>query len=137
MEKKFSILYVDDEVSNLHVFKNTFRRAYNIYTAESACDGLQILETKKIDLIITDQRMPEMSGVEFLKKAMVRHPQPNRILITAYTDFTALKDAVNEAKIFQFIQKPWDELHQGTLHPPSGAAAPSRPAVPALPESPV
>lgn len=109
MDKKFNILYVDDEVSNLRVFKNTFRRSYNIFTAESASEGLNILEAEQIDLIITDQRMPEMNGVEFLKRAMVKHPQPNRILITAYTDFSALKDAVNEAKIFQFIQKPWDE----------------------------
>ena len=109
MDKKYSILYVDDEVSNLNVFRNTFRRLYNIFTAESAHDGLKILEREKIDLIISDQRMPEMTGVDFLKKAVEKYPQPNRILITAYTDFEALKDAVNEAKIFQFIQKPWDE----------------------------
>lgn len=109
MNKKFSILYVDDEVSNLKVFKNTFRRDYNIFTAESAATGIKILDEEKIDLILTDQRMPEMTGVEFLKRVMISHPQPSRLLITAYTDFDALKDAVNEAKIFQYIQKPWDE----------------------------
>lgn len=109
MDRKFNILYVDDEVSNLNVFKNTFRRDYNIYTAESAKKGIEILEEEKIDLILTDQRMPEMTGVEFLKKIISKYPEPNRILITAYTDFGALKEAVNEAKIFQYIQKPWDE----------------------------
>ncbi|MBN1414730.1 MAG: hybrid sensor histidine kinase/response regulator [Bacteroidales bacterium] len=109
MSKKYSILYVDDEISNLHIFKNTFRRNYNIYTAETAQEGLRILDQEKIDLILTDQRMPEISGVEFLKSVMVKYPQPYRILITAYTDFEALKDAVNEAKIFQYIQKPWEE----------------------------
>jgi signal transduction histidine kinase len=109
MSKKHSILYVDDEKSNLNIFKNTFRRRYNIFTAESGFEGLEILECNDIDLILTDQRMPEMNGVEFLKKVMVRHPKPNRILITGYTDFKALKDAVNEAKIYQYIQKPWDE----------------------------
>lgn len=109
MNKKHSILYVDDEKSNLNIFKNTFRRRYNIFTAESALEGLEILECNDIDLILTDQRMPEMNGVEFLKKVMIRHPKPNRILITGYTDFKALKDAVNEAKIYQYIQKPWDE----------------------------
>ncbi len=108
MNKKFSILYVDDEVSNLNVFKNTFRRNYNVYTAESASEGLKILNGEKIDLILTDQRMPEMTGVEFLKKVILKYPEPSRILITAFTDFSALKDAVNEAKIFQYIQKPWD-----------------------------
>jgi len=109
MDKKYNILYVDDEVSNLNVFKNTFRRNYNIFTADSAREGLEILDREKIDLILTDQRMPEMTGVDFLKKVMLKFPEPNRILITAFTDFSALKDAVNEAKIFQYIQKPWDE----------------------------
>ncbi len=109
MSKKYSILYVDDEISNLKVFKNSFRRDYVIHTAETAREGLKILEEEKIDLVLTDQRMPEMTGVEFLKKVMIHHPQPSRILITAYTDFDALKDAVNEAKIFQYIQKPWEE----------------------------
>ncbi len=109
MDKKYSILYVDDEKSNLNIFKNTFRRKYNIFIAESPLQGLEILDSEEIDLILTDQRMPEMNGVEFLKKAMIRHPKPNRILITGYTDFDALKDAVNDAKIYQYIQKPWDE----------------------------
>lgn len=109
MNKKHSILYVDDEKSNLNIFKNTFRRRYNIFTAESALEGLDILDHHDIDLILTDQRMPEMNGVDFLKKVMVRYPKPNRILITGYTDFEALKDAVNEAKIYQYVQKPWDE----------------------------
>ncbi len=109
MEKKFNILYVDDEVSNLNVFKNTFRRDYNIFIAESAKIGMEILDREKIDLILTDQRMPEMTGVEFLKNIIYKHPEPNRILITAFTDFSALKDAVNDAKIFQYIQKPWDK----------------------------
>jgi len=109
MTKLYNILYVDDEVSNLNVFKNTFRRNYNIFTAESASEGLEILDREKIDLILTDQRMPEMSGVDFLKNVIKKHPEPNRILITAFSDFNAIKDAINEAKIFQYIQKPWDE----------------------------
>lgn len=114
MNKKYNILYVDDEVSNLNVFKNTFRRDYNIFTAESAREGFEILDREKIDLIITDQRMPEMTGVDFLKQVMHKYPEPSRILITAFTDFDALRNAVNEAKIFQYIQKPWDdsEIHK-------------------------
>lgn len=109
MNKKFSILYVDDEISNLNVFKNTFRRDYNVFTARSAKEGLKMLDREHIDLILSDQRMPEMTGVDFLKKVMKKNPEPSRILITAFTDFGALKDAVNEAQIFQYIQKPWDE----------------------------
>lgn len=109
MENKFTILYVDDEVSNLHIFKDTFRREYNVLTAISAKDGLDILGKEKVDLILTDQRMPEMDGVSFLKKAIQNYPDLNRILITAYSDFDALRSAINEAQIFQYIQKPWKE----------------------------
>ncbi len=112
-KNKFSILYVDDEISNLHIFKNTFRKEYTIFTAESAKEGINILEREKIDIIISDQRMPEMTGVEFLEYAFKKHPQLNRILITGYTDFSAIKNAINDAKIYQFVQKPWreDDLH--------------------------
>ncbi len=112
-KKKFSILYVDDEQSNLNAFYNTFRRKYKVHLALGAEEGLKIFKEQEIDLVISDQRMPEMTGVEFLKKAMLMQPAPNRILITAYTDFGALKDAVNEARIYQYIQKPWkeEEIH--------------------------
>ena len=101
MENKFTILYVDDEESNLNIFKNTFRRDYNILVALSATDGLEILKKEHVDLILTDQRMPEMDGVEFLKQALSIYPDLNRILITAYSDFDALRNAINEAQIFQ------------------------------------
>jgi signal transduction histidine kinase len=107
--KKFSILYVDDEQSNLRVFKDTFRRKFNIYTAASAKEGIEVLENNQIDLVLSDQRMPEMTGVEFLKYSLKRHPEPNRILITGYTDFNAIENAINDARIFQYVQKPWDE----------------------------
>ncbi|MDD2563576.1 MAG: hybrid sensor histidine kinase/response regulator [Salinivirgaceae bacterium] len=107
--KEYTILYVDDEESNLNIFKNTFRRDYNVLVAKTAREGLNLLETEKIDLILTDQRMPEMDGVTFLKQTMNQFPHLNRILITGYTDFDALCNAVNDAKIFQYIQKPWVE----------------------------
>ncbi|BDX37752.1 hypothetical protein CYCD_11070 [Tenuifilaceae bacterium CYCD] len=109
MENKFTILYVDDEPSNLQIFKNTFRREYNVLTAISAKDGLDILQNERVDLILTDQRMPEMDGVTFLKRAIQNYPDLNRILITAFSDFDALRTAINEAQIFQYIQKPWRE----------------------------
>ncbi len=107
--KKFSILYVDDEESNLNIFRNTFRREYKVLTAINAQQGLEILKNESVDLILTDQRMPEMDGVTFLKHTLQSFPELNRILITGYTDFDALKSAINEAKIFQYIQKPWKE----------------------------
>ncbi|MEN8121504.1 MAG: response regulator [Bacteroidota bacterium] len=109
MNKKFSILYVDDEESNLRIFKNTFRREYDVYTVTNAKDGIEILKKEDIDIILSDQRMPEMTGVEFFKHTLEAHPQLNRILITGFTDFNALQSAINDAKIFQYIQKPWQE----------------------------
>lgn len=106
---KYTILYVDDEESNLNIFKNTFRRDYNVLVANSAQTGLELLKTEKVDLILTDQRMPEIDGVTFLKQTINQFPNLNRILITGYTDFDALCNAVNDAKIFQYIQKPWVE----------------------------
>jgi len=106
---KYSILYVDDESSNLRIFKNTFRREYNVYTAISAKEGIELLKNKKIDIILSDQRMPGMTGVEFLEYALKKHPELNRILITGYTDFGAIKNAINNAKIYQYVQKPWRE----------------------------
>ncbi len=115
MSEKFSILYVDDEESNLRIFKNTFRREYNVYTAISAKEGIKILTKEHIDVILSDQRMPEMTGVEFLKYSLEAHPQLNRILVTGFTDFNALQSAVNDAKIFQYIQKPWQETDLRTI----------------------
>ena len=112
--KNYKILYVDDEDSNLRIFKDTFRRDYVVYTASSAKEGMKILDEVKIDLVLIDQRMPEMTGVDFLKYSLKKYPKPHRILITGYSDMDALKDAINQAHIFQYIQKPWDEkkLHK-------------------------
>ena len=111
---EFSILYVDDEESNLRIFRDTFRRDYNVYTAISAKEGIKILDEVKIDLVLSDQRMPGMTGVDFLKYSLEKYPEPNRILITGFSDMDAIKDAINQAHIFQYIQKPWDKarLHK-------------------------
>lgn len=106
---KANILYVDDEVSNLRTFKNSLRREYNVLTATSGEEGLKILAKNEIDVIVADQKMPEMTGVDFLKIVLKKYPMPNRILITGYTNFDALKDAINEGKIFQYVQKPWEK----------------------------
>lgn len=107
--RKYTILYVDDEESNLRIFKNTFRKDYNILTATSGTEGLEVLNSQDVDLILTDQRMPGMSGIDFLKKAFSKYPELNRILVTAYSDYDVLREAVNELKIFQYVEKPWRE----------------------------
>ena len=107
--EKYNLLYVDDEPSNLRVFKDTYRRKYNVFTAISAKEGMKIMEEEHIDLILSDQRMPEMSGIELLKYSLEKYPKTNRILITGYSDINAVENAINEARVFQYIQKPWNE----------------------------
>lgn len=108
-DKKINILYVDDEENNLISFKATFRVKYNILIAPSADDAIKILDSNEVDIIITDQRMPNMTGIEFLEKIIVKHPDPVRILLTGYSDLNAVIDAVNKGKIFHYLSKPWSE----------------------------
>lgn len=108
-ENKITILYVDDEENNLFSFKATFRIKYNVLTALSGDEALRILEANRVHIIITDQRMPEMTGVEFLEKVLQKYPDPMRILLTGYADMGAVVDAVNKGKIFHYLAKPWNE----------------------------
>lgn len=106
------ILYIDDEINNLESFKANFRRHYEIYTAESASEGMRILKDHKIEIIITDQRMPTMTGVEFLESIIEEYPDPIRMLLTGYADIEAVIDAINKGKIYHYTTKPFnaDEL---------------------------
>ncbi|MCO5948855.1 response regulator [Mucilaginibacter flavidus] len=106
---KITILYVDDEENNLFSFKATFRIKYNVLTALSGDGALAILEKTLVHIIVTDQRMPGMTGVEFLEKVLEKYPDPMRILLTGYADMDAVVDAVNKGKIFHYLAKPWDE----------------------------
>jgi response regulator RpfG family c-di-GMP phosphodiesterase len=111
MSTQANVLYVDDEVNNLNTFKATFRKSYNIHIALSAEEGKKILKDNPIDIIITDQRMPVMTGVEFLCSIIDDYPDPIRILLTGYSDMQAVVDAINKGQIYQYITKPWDEQH--------------------------
>ena len=107
---KFNILYLDDEPENLRAFKSVFRREYNIYTTESPSLGLEYLIDNKVHLIITDQRMPEMTGVEFLKKVYDLKPDlpPNRMILSGYSRTEVIDEAKTKYKLSEFVAKPWD-----------------------------
>lgn len=111
MSKKdaINILYVDDELNNLISFKAVFRIKYNVFTAISGEEAIHILHNNNINIIITDQRMPHMTGVEFLESILDDFPDPIRILLTGYADMNAVIDAVNKGKIFHYLTKPWNE----------------------------
>lgn len=107
--EKINVLYVDDEVNNINSFRAAFRKDYNVFTALSGIVGLEILRNHPIHIIITDQRMPEMTGVDFLVEVLKEFPDPVRILLTGYTDINAVIDAVNKGHIYHYLNKPWDE----------------------------
>ncbi len=102
------VLYVDDQQGNLVVFKATFKRYLDIVTAQSAKDALVILEKEEFPVVVSDQRMGEMNGTEFLVEVRKRHPDTARMLLTAYTDFDDVVRAINEGQVTRFIQKPWE-----------------------------
>lgn len=112
MTATFSILYLDDEADNLTSFHAVFRRNYEIHIAENANDAWIILEQHSIDLIISDQRMPGQSGVEFLEQVEARFPKVLRMILTGYSDMEMIIDAINRGKIYYYIRKPWrlDEM---------------------------
>lgn len=102
------VLYIDDEVNNLEVFRTAFRRNYKVFTALSGAEGLAILEREPIQLVVTDQRMPGMTGMEFLQTIIPHYPEVMRIILTAYSDMEFIIEAINEGGIYQYVRKPWD-----------------------------
>lgn len=108
MDRNARILYVDDEKENLLVFQSTFRRYFEILTANSASEAGRLLLDHEVDVIISDQRMPDMSGVDFLKS--LPDGQKNiRIIMTGYSDIEAVIEALNSGKIYKYIPKPWEK----------------------------
>lgn len=107
-EPRPRVLYVDDQQGNLTVFKANLKAFVDITTATSAEEALKLLETEEFPIIISDQRMTGMTGSDFLAEVRRRHPDTIRMLLTAYTDFDAVVDAINEGQIARFIRKPWE-----------------------------
>jgi two-component system response regulator HupR/HoxA len=104
----YGILIVDDEPAILESLELTLGSDYRVYTVTSGEEGLEILEREDVALIISDQVLPSMSGVEFLEKAIERNPQAIRMMLTGYADIRSLARAINEGRIYRFIPKPWE-----------------------------
>ncbi|UXX79509.1 response regulator [Reichenbachiella carrageenanivorans] len=107
--KKYSILYVDDEEVNLRIFQRAFKRHYNVFTAESGTDAIKILESQEIDLIMTDQRMPGMTGVELLIKIVPQYPNIARMIMTGFSDEDEIIRVDQEVGLDRFLVKPWNQ----------------------------
>ncbi len=105
---KYNILLVDDEADNLALLYRTLRGSYNLEKTTSPLQALEMLKEKDFELVISDHKMPEMDGVEFLKRVQLMKPQVMRILLTAYSDANILIDAINYAKIYRYVKKPFN-----------------------------
>jgi sigma-B regulation protein RsbU (phosphoserine phosphatase) len=103
------ILYLDDERDNLIVFNSAFRRDYEVHLASSGPEGIEILRKHEIKVIITDQRMPEMTGIQFLEKIISDYPYSIRMILTGFSDIEAIIQAINTGRIYRYITKPWNK----------------------------
>jgi EAL domain-containing protein (putative c-di-GMP-specific phosphodiesterase class I)/FixJ family two-component response regulator len=109
-KKQRTLLLVDDEANILAALKRLLRRdGYNILAANSGQEGLDLLAQHEVGVIVSDQRMPGMTGVEFLRTAKGTHPNTVRIVLSGYTELQSVTDAVNEGAIYKFLTKPWDD----------------------------
>ena len=113
--KKHNLLVVDDEVEIQNSLRRQFRRICNVHTATSAAEGMQILAQVPIHAIISDQRMPQVTGSEFLKQVKGEYPDAIRLLLTGYADIQAVIESINQGQIYRYITKPWDATELETI----------------------
>jgi CheY-like chemotaxis protein len=105
-----TLLLVDDEPSILSSLKRLFRReGYKLLTAQSGAEALELLACNPVDVIVSDQRMPGMTGVDFLRRTKALHPHTIRMTLSGFTDLQSIIDAVNEGAVYKFLTKPWDD----------------------------
>ena len=104
----YKIMIVDDELANLRVLERLFRPDYQVVTAPSGVEALTLLEQHDVALLISDQRMPAMTGIELMVKTVAIRPQMVKILLTGYTDVGALIEALNSGLVYRYLTKPWN-----------------------------
>ena len=109
IDKLIHVLYIDDEPHNLTAFKAAFRRDFTVFLANSAKEAHKIIEENDIHVILSDQRMPVTTGIEFFESIIETYPEPIRILITGYTDIDAVVDSINRGQVYKYLTKPWNE----------------------------
>lgn len=105
--KFYKILIVDDEPANLRALERLFRADYDVLTAASGADALGLLSQHEVALLITDQRMPEMTGIELLKRTISLRPRMVCLILTGYTEVDALVEAINCGQVYRYVTKPW------------------------------
>lgn len=106
--RKHTLLIVDDEEEILRSLRGLLRMEFEVHTATSGREALEILEQQPIHVVLSDQRMPEMAGVELLSEARGERPRAIRVMFTGYADVKAVIEAINQGQIFRYVTKPWD-----------------------------
>ena len=102
------ILYVDDEPQNLYLFRSFFERDYTVITAASGAEALAVLAEQEIQVLLADQRMPDINGIQLLETVAKEYPQTVRVLVTGYSDIDVVIDAINRGAVYRYLSKPWD-----------------------------
>ena len=108
MARRHTILVVDDEPDVVKSVQDLLRLDYRVLGATRASEGIRMLEKEEIHVVMSDQRMPEMTGVQFLNHIRGEHPEAIRLLFTGYADIRAVIDAINQGNVYRYITKPWD-----------------------------
>lgn len=109
-DNQHTVLCVDDEANILHSIKRLLRKeGYGLLTASSGIEGLKILEENNVHLVLSDQRMPQMSGTEFLAEVKEKYPDVIRIILTGYTQVDSITESINKGNIYKFFLKPWND----------------------------
>ena len=108
MAEKFNILYVDDEEDNLLAFRSVFRRFFNVYTASGGKEAIELMKQHRIQLVLSDQRMPHMTGVELFDNLIHDYPEVVRMIVTGYSEMKPILQAVEEGRVNHYITKPWN-----------------------------
>ncbi len=107
MTKKHTLLVVDDEPDVAYSVRDLLRREFNVLCAKSAEEGIQLMQNNEVQIIMTDQRMPKITGVELLAKIRQRYPHAVRMLFTGYADLDSIIAAINQGHVYGFLKKPW------------------------------
>ncbi|MFY0606687.1 MAG: response regulator [Cyclobacteriaceae bacterium] len=106
--KEFTVLYVDDERANLRSFKSAFRRIYNVIIADNPITGMELVRENKIDIVVSDHRMPELIGTDFLREVHLFNDNIKRIILSGFVKKEELEEANEEFGLHAYVAKPWD-----------------------------
>lgn len=106
--KEYTVLYVDDELANLRSFKSVFRRIYNVITSDNPIDAINIVKENQINIVVSDHRMPELVGTDFLREVYQFDDKIKRIILSGFVKKEELQEANDEFGIHAFISKPWE-----------------------------